>query len=297
MPQWQGKTKGSKAGYKIFVYICRKIGVFPAYFVLYLVALYYFLFSWDSSKHIYQHYRKRIGFGRIRSFFNIYKNYYIFGQTLIDKFVVMGGIENKLTFTFDGEQNLHDIVSLGRGGILLSGHVGNWEVAGDLLKRLNTKINIVVFDAEHQWMKEYSQEILNPNFNLIVMKDDMSHVYQIGDALHRNELICLHADRFVGNAKTLEVEFFGKKASFPVGPFAIATTFKVPVSVVFAFKESFTHYHFYGSPPIEFDPNRSKDEYIRLLAGTFVDLFEKMVRKYPEQWFNYFKFGIKSNAS
>jgi len=297
MPQWQGKTKGNKAGYKIFVFICRNIGVLPAYFVLYLVALYYFLFSWDSSIYIYRHLRDRIGYGKLKAFLSIYKNYYIFGQTLIDKFVVMGGIKNKFSFTFDGEQNLHEIVHAGKGGILLSGHVGNWEVAGDLLKRLNTKINIVVFDAEHQWMKEYSQQILNPNYNLIVMKDDMSHVYQIGDALHRNELICLHADRFVGEAKTMEIDFFGKPASFPVGPFALATTFKVPVSVVFAFKETFTHYHFYGSPPIEYDPARDKHEHIQLLAGTFVEIFEKMVKKYPEQWFNYFKFGDKSHAN
>lgn len=297
MPQWQGKTKGSKLGYKIFVYICRKMGVFPAYFVLYLVALYYFFFSWDSSRHIYYHFRKRIGYGKIKSILSIYRNYYLLGQTLIDKFVVMGGIKNKFTFTFDGEQYLRDIVLSGRGGILLSGHVGNWEIAGDLLKRLKTKINIVVFDAEHQWMKEYMDQVLNPNYNLIVMKDDMSHVYQIGDALHRNELICLHADRFIGNAKTLEINFFGEQSSFPVGPFAIATTFKVPVSIVFAFKETSTHYHFYGSPIIEYDPTHEKNQHIQLLAENFVKLFEKMVKKYPKQWFNYFKFGVKSNVS
>jgi len=296
MPQWQGKTKGSKLGYKIFVFICRKIGIFPAYFVLYFVALYYFLFSWDSSRHIYFHFRKRCNYSKIKSFFSIYKNYYIFGQTLLDKFIVMGGIKNKFTFTFDGEQNLRDIVLSGKGGILLSGHVGNWEIAGDLLKRLETKINIVVFDAEHKWMKEYLSQVLNPNYKLIVMKDNMSHVYEIGDALQRNEMICLHADRFVDSGKTLEMDFFGEKAHFPIGPFAIASTFKVPVSFVYAFKESHTHYHFYGSEIMEFKPEMGKNEYINHLAGNFVESFEKMVRKYPEQWFNYFKFGSKSDV-
>jgi predicted LPLAT superfamily acyltransferase len=177
-----------------------------------------------------------------------------------------------------------------RGGILLSGHVGNWEIAGDLLKRLNTKINIVVFDAEHKWIKEYSNQVLFANYNLIVMKEDMSHVYEIGDALNRNELICLHADRFVDEAKTLEMEFFNQKALFPVGPFALAATFKVPVSFVFSFKETLRHYHFYGSPIIDFDPTLSKSEYIKYMATQFVQLFQKMVEKYPLQWFNYYKF-------
>ena len=290
MPQWQGKSKGNKLGYKIFIFVCRKFGLFPAYFILLFVALYYFLFSWESSRHIYSHFRNRFKFSMPKSILAIYRNYYIFGQILIDKFVVMGGIKNRVTFTFDGEQNLHNIVSMERGGILLSGHVGNWEIAGDLLKRLNTKINIVVFDAEHKWIKEYSNQVLFANYNLIVMKEDMSHVYEIGDALNRNELICLHADRFVDEAKTLEMDFFNQKALFPVGPFALAATFKVPVSFVFSFKETLRHYHFYGSPIIDFDPTLSKSEYIKYMATQFVQLFQKMVEKYPLQWFNYYKF-------
>lgn len=290
MPQWQGKSKGSKLGYKIFVLICRVFGLYPAYFTLIFVSLYYFLFSWNSSRHTYNHFRKRLKYNPLKSIFNIYWNYFIFGQTLIDKFVMMGGIKNNLTFTFDGEENLHEIVANGKGGILLSGHVGNWEIAGDLLKRLKTKINIVVFDAEHQWIKEYSSKVLNVNYNLIIMKDDMSHVYEIGDALNRNELICLHADRFVDESKTNEMDFFDQKALFPIGPFALAATFKVPVSFVFSFKESPLHYHFYGTPSINFDPSVAKSDYIMDLTRQFVEIFEKMVKKYPEQWFNYYKF-------
>jgi predicted LPLAT superfamily acyltransferase len=122
------------------------------------------------------------------------------------------------------------------------------------------------------------------------MKEDLSHVYEIGEALLRNELICLHADRFVDEAKTLEMNFFNQKALFPVGPFALAATFKVPVSFVFSFKETLRHYHFYGSPIIDYDSSLAKSDYIKYMATQFAELFEKMVKKYPFQWFNYYKF-------
>src|SRR5947207_10553203 len=126
MPSWQGKSKATKSGYCIFVWILKKLGIFPAYFLLRFAVAYYFLFSTRSSKAIYYYFHKRLGYNRLLSIFNIYKNYYLFGQSLIDKVVVMSGIKNSFTFNFDGEENLRKIVSMGKGGILLSAHIGNW---------------------------------------------------------------------------------------------------------------------------------------------------------------------------
>ena len=120
MPQWQGKSKGTPLGYRIFVFIIKVFGVNIAYFVLRFVAFYYFLFSWNSTRHIYRYFRERHKYGVLTSIVKIYRNYYVFGQTLLDKVVVMAGIENKFTYDFDGEENLREIVRGGKGGILLS---------------------------------------------------------------------------------------------------------------------------------------------------------------------------------
>src|SRR5690348_8340659 len=135
MPRWQGKSKGTPLGYRIFVFVIRTFGLTPAYVLLRFVAFYYLLFSWSSTTHIYRYFRHFHRYGRIRSVLSSYRNYYIFGQTLLDKVVVMAGINNKFTYDFDGEDNLRQIVKGGRGGILLSAHVGNWEAAGHLLRR------------------------------------------------------------------------------------------------------------------------------------------------------------------
>jgi predicted LPLAT superfamily acyltransferase len=291
MPRWQGKSKGFPAGYRIFVFLCKTLGVTPAYLLLRFVAFYYFLFSWKSTRHSFRFFRQRMGFGVLSSCFKVYQNNYIFGQTLIDKVVVMANIPNRFTFHLDGEHNLRAIVEGKRGGILLSAHVGNWEAAGHMLGLLNTRINVVMYDGERMPIKEYLEGVTGGrNLNVIVLKDDLSHVFAIGEALTKNDLICLHADRFLEGNKTTWVNFLGAPARFPDGPFLTAAAFNVPVSIVFAFKESATHYHFFGSAPVQRQPEESKALFVERLRNTFVLQLEEKIKQYPLQWFNYYDF-------
>ncbi|CAL1520066.1 lipid A biosynthesis acyltransferase [Chitinophaga sp. MM2321] len=289
MPSWQGKSKGSKFGYSIFVFLLKYGGIHPAYLLLRFVAFYFFLFSRSSSKPMYRYFRTKIGYGRWRSLCSIYRSYHVFGQTLIDKVVVMADMANKFTFNFDGEHNLREIVSGGRGGILLSAHLGNWEVAGHLFKRLQTPINIVMFDGEHQQIKDYLSSVTGDrNVNIIVIKDDLSHIYAINEALNNKELVCMHADRFLPGNKTVAAPLLGHDARFPMGPFLLAATFRVPVCVVFACKESSTHYHFYATPPRQYHGRRNQG--VETALNDFVQLLEEKIRLYPTQWFNFYDF-------
>jgi predicted LPLAT superfamily acyltransferase len=290
MPSWQGKSKGTPLGYRIFVSVLKNFGVMPAYFLLRFVAFHYFLFSYKSSKSTYDYFHKKLGYSTIRSLFKLYQNYHFFGQTLIDKVVVMSGIRNRFTFDFDGEENLRKIVALQKGGLLLSSHIGNWEIAGHLLKRLGTRINVVMFDGEHQQIKEYITGVTGErNVNVIVIKNDLSHIYAISDALANNELVCMHADRFLEGNKTLSNSFLGTEAKFPMGPFVLAAKFKVPVSYVFAMKESSLHYHLFASELKEYTIT-DKNAVMQQMLQDFVTEMEDKVKKYPEQWYNYYNF-------
>jgi len=290
MPSWQGKSKGTTWGYRVFVWILRNFGVFPAYILLGFVSLYYVLFSFKTTRIVYAYFHEKLGYGTIGSLIKIYRNYYLLGQTIIDKVVVMSGLPNKFTFDFDGEENLHEIVRLKKGGLLLSAHLGNWEIAGHLLKRLNTRINIVMFDGEHLQIKDYLAGVTGErNVNVIVIKDDLSHIYQISEAFRNNELVCMHADRFLEGNKTLAIDFLGEKARFPMGPFILATTFDVPISFVFGMKESSLHYHFFASEIKQY-AGKPKDVLRQAMLSDFAGEVEKKLKRYPEQWFNYYNF-------
>jgi predicted LPLAT superfamily acyltransferase len=290
MSLWQGKSKGNKAGYQFFVWILKNFGVLPAYFLLRFVVLYFFLFSFKSSRQIYYLYRNKLGYSRLAAILKLYKNYYLLGQGIIDKVVVMSGIDNKFTYDFDGEENLREIVSMQMGGILLSAHIGNWDIAGYLLKRLDTKINIVMFDGEHKQIKEYLATVTGKkSVNIIFIKNDLSHIYEISEAFKNNELICMHADRFLEGNKTIVTSLLGEMARFPLGPFVLAATFKVPVSFVFAVKENNLQYHFFASKIKNYN-HPEKGIVMQEMLSDFAAEMETKVIKYPEQWFNYYNF-------
>lgn len=290
MSSWQGKSRGTPLGYRIFVWVLRSFGVKPAYILLRFVSFYFFLTSGKASKAIYYLYHHKLGFSRWKSIWSIYSNYYMLGQSIIDKVVLMSGIKNKFSFHFDGEENLREIASLQRGGILLSAHVGNWDIAGHLFTRLETPINIVLYDGEHEQIKKYLEGVTGKrSVNIIVIKNDLSHIYAISDAFKRNELVCMHADRFIEGNKTISAPFLGEEARFPQGPFVLASTFKVPVSFVFALKESDLHYHFFASPIKDYS-NFGKEEVMPVMLNDYIKAIEEKVKQYPLQWYNYFHF-------
>ncbi|GIV32752.1 MAG: lipid A biosynthesis acyltransferase [Chitinophagales bacterium] len=290
MSTWEGKSRGNKLGYAIFVAILRHLGVKPAYLLLRFIAFYYFITLYQSSANLYYLYRHRLKFSRVKALLGIYKNYYRLGQNIIDKVVVMSGLPHTFTFDFDGEEHLAEMVRRGTGGILISGHIGNWEIPGHFLNKFNVPINIVMYDAEREQIKEYLDEITGGRtVKVIAIKNDLSHIFQISQALNQGELVCMHADRFMPGNRTLLLDFLGKPAPFPLGPFLIASSLGAPVSYVFGIKETDRHYHLFGSP-LKFFPKTKDEAQLRSIMQEYVQALEQKVKQYPYHWFNYHNF-------
>jgi len=293
---WKGKTRGGLTGYKIFVAVLKYSGLPAAYFLLRFVALYFFLFNPRSFSIILRFYRKRFGYHFLKAISYVYRNYYRFGQVLLDKITLMAGFNTKFNFTFEGEEYLRKMVEEKTGGLLISAHIGNFEMAGYMLGRLKTDINVIMFDAEHEKIREYLSTVANRNYRIIVIRDDNSHIYEINNALREKQIVCIHGDRYLKSSKKMKSEFLGEEAFFPTGPFYMAMKFNVPVSFVFAMKESSKSYHFFASPPRYYRQEglqEKRDKTILAIIKEYICEMEKMIRRYPEQWFNYYNFWEK----
>jgi len=263
-----------------------------AYFVLRFVAFYFLFAAWQASKHSYSLYRNRLNFSKLKALIGVYRNHYSFGQVILDKVAILSGNGGQFTFNFDGEEHLLSIINGGKGGILISAHVGNWEAASQLLGKLNSKVNVVMMQAEYEQIKDYLSDVTGEKkYNIIAIKEDLSHIFEISNALINKELICIHGDRFVEGSKVVASPFLGEEALFPKGPFAIAQRMKVPATFVYAIKENATHYHFFASEP--FIVNQSVEE----LVNSYAEAVEEKLHQYPYQWFNYYDFWDKHHQN
>ena len=128
MTSWQGKTRGGVAGYLTFIFILKHLGLKFAYFILRFVVLYFVLFAPLARKSLWFYFRKIHGWGFWKSFVGLFSNFYVFGQTLLDKVALLSGITTNFSFDFDGEEYLKKMVSNGKGGMLIGAHLGNWEI-------------------------------------------------------------------------------------------------------------------------------------------------------------------------
>jgi len=237
------------------------------------------------------YFREVMGYGNWKSRISIYRNYYVLGQVLIDKVVVMAGLGKRFSYHWDGEEHLRNMKD---GGLLISAHIGSWEIAGNFLYRVDKRFNIVMLDEEHQKIKNYMDDVLSDkNLHVIPIKEDLSHLLAIKNAFENKELVAIHADRYIEGSKTIRHEFLGKEALFPEGPFYLAARFGAPVTFVFAVKKTGRHYHFIATPAKRYETASKRsisEDDLKPMIKDYICQMERIIREYPLQWFNYHRF-------
>jgi predicted LPLAT superfamily acyltransferase len=293
MASWKGKTRGGLTGYRFFIFLLKYPGLRFSYFFLRFVVLYFVLFVPKARKPIFFYFRKILGFGYLKSIKYVFKNFYKLGQVLLDKVALLAGFSSKFTFDFQGEEYLHEMAD-SEGGFLIGAHIGNWEIAGQLLDRIDTKVHIVMVEAEHERIKALLNNVMTEkSMNIISIKDDLSHLFEIKGALQNNEIVAIHGDRFLEGSKTIEGKLLGKEAKFPYGPFFLPMKYNKPVTFVSAIKETDTHYHFFATKPQVYKEARNKREneiLINKMLKNYTTELERILHLAPEQWFNYYYF-------
>lgn len=292
MAQWEGKSKGTVLGYRIFVFLIKKAGVRAAYFILNFVAAYYFLTQKKSNRATMYYLHNRLGYPKSKARRLLFKSYYTFGQTIIDKVAISAGMRNRFTYEFDGIEILQQLLAEKKGGVLISAHIGNFEIAEHFFAEIDLEfhINLVTTDLEHSAIRDYLERVTKKaSHKFIIIKEDLSHIFEINAALARNELVCFTGDRYFPGNKVIQQEFLGEAANFPAGPFLIASRLKVPVAFVYVMKEPNLHYHLYTRRA----EVKHRDE--KALVKAYAGNVEAMVKKYPLQWFNYFDFWDKAS--
>ena len=289
---WKGLTGGGRLGQKALLFLFHFVNVTVGYVFLALTVPFYMLFARKGYLSIYGYFRKHFVYSPVKAFCKTYLNHFVFGQCMLDRFAIYSGRKNFFRMKFTGNEEFYRLLDEEKGFIIASSHVGNFELSGYLLKQDKKRINALVFGGETKDVMENRLRLLNVNnISIIPVFGDMSHIFTLNEALSAGEIVSMPCDRNFGSAKSVECDFLLGKADFPVGAFTLAAHFDVPVVSIFVMKESVSDYHVYVKS-ISLDDSTAvpKREKAAQLTRGFVKELEDMVRKYPEQWFNFFEF-------
>lgn len=288
---WKGKTRGGALGYRFFIGLIRFAGLRTAYVFLSFVVIYFIPFAPKATRSTWAYARRILNYNYFKAFGLLVKNYYRLGQILIDKVALGLGMTDKFKFEFENYQPFLDLLNGDTGVIMIGAHVGNWEIGVPFFDTYGKKINIVMYDAEHQKIKALLKKNgKDEEFKVIaVNQDNLTHVFRISEALNQKEYVCFQGDRFLNEEKTLHTSFMGKEAHFPLGPFLLASKMKVPVVFYFAMREAHRTYRFHFFMPPAYVKTKDKRAEQSLLED-YTSTLENLLLRYPEQWFNYYAF-------
>ena len=287
--EWAGTTYGNAWMHKWLIRMLRHIDVRILYLFVAIFVIPVCLVLNPSRGIAYRYFRRRIGYGRLKSAWKTYVNHCLFGQVVVDKFAMYAGKK------FDVEvENYNEFLERAsreeEGFVQLSAHIGSYEIAGYTLAVEGKSFNALVFAGEKaSVMQNRNKMFADTNINMIAIQPDMSHLFEIDKALADGEIVSMPADRINGSQKCIEHDFLGAKAKFPLGPFSVATMRGLDVLAVNVMKDSLLGYKIYVTP-LAYDKEASRQEQIRQLSSAYVAELEKRVRQYPTQWYNYFEF-------
>ena len=288
---WKGTTGGTTWMQRMLVVCLGWMNLPLVYSGMACIIPFYMLFNHQGYISQYHFFRERMKYGKFKSFFSVYLNHFCFGQVILDRFAVYGGASFKVKI--DGEETYHRYLAQQEGFVQLSSHVGNFELAGYMLTQDKKPISALVFQGETSTvMKNRARIFQNKHIRLISVGNDLAHVFAMNTAIKEGGIVSMPGDRNFGSQKSVACQFFGSKAHFPMGPFALAVTTGVPVLSIFVMKESIYQYRVYVNEvklPLEVNGMTAKKK-IELLAQEFAAQLEQRVRQYPYQWFNYYEF-------
>lgn len=217
-------------------------------------------------------------------------NFRNFGRMLADYFACAGADAPEiraLLSEWHGVENLRAGLALGQGVVLVTAHLGNWELGGTLLALDGWPINIVTLEeptGELTRMRDDYRKRLG--IRTIALGENIFAFVEMIAALRRNEIVCMLVDRPYGDTG-VPVEFFGRTTRFSNAPALLWKHTGAAVIPAFVLQNGQGRYQAFAEPAVPLKALADRHENLVKNTQLIASVFEAIIRPHPEQWFNY----------
>ena len=194
--------------------------------------------------------------------------------------------ENNLRrfITIEGKQYLDQALSIGKGVISVTAHLGNWELGGVATALLGYPVNAVALPHKSSGINRiFVERRERQGVRVIPWGGGMKKIIQ---ALKQNEIVALLGDRLIGE-QGLPIEFFGRKTKVPKGPAALALKMDCPIVPAFLIRTKEGKYLLVFEPPILPTITEDREKDLEELAQRTLGVLEKYISSYLSQWLNF----------
>lgn len=218
----------------------------------------------------------------------IYRTFNTFAWCLSERYERLC-TERAFSIEADGLETWLEIAGANRGCILVTAHIGAWEVGSMLPASRDQRRIHVVREAETDPRAQRFIEGLIRSRGGDLYVTHFAEDPQLGmgllDALREGEAVALQGDRPRSGGRTEEVSLFGRAFHLPVGPAALARAAGVPIVPVFVFREGRLSYRCVIRPAIRVAQSADRRRDVSEALQRFTTDLETAIRRDPHQWF------------
>jgi len=221
-----------------------------------------------------------------------WRQFHRFTHLYIDRYLLQHS--NRISYTIEGWHHLEKTVLQKTGGILLMSHIGNWEVAAQLLRKKSIPLMLFMGKKDKEQIEGTQKEKLKKSGVQIIAIDQGSdspiEILEAVKFLRQGGIISMTGDRVWSlKQKVIKTRFLNHEIKIPEAPHAIAALTGVPLLVFFSFRIKLHKYHVVLNPPIflKADSRRDRKKIIHMSAGKYARMLEAAVFRYPVEWYHF----------
>lgn len=297
------KEKGTFLGIKVLFFIYAKMGNIVLVPVLYPVVFYFFAFGKTGRTAIREFLNKAISGNAPVGNRHAFKTFMAFARSIIDKLSSWSGRISRAEVDFPTRPQLAKAIESGKGGIILGSHLGSIEVSRAFSRQMpNFKLNVLVH-THHAGNFNKMMKAINPDF-----QTELIQVTTIGpdtamllkQKVDHGEFVAILGDRTPVESVGREVwvNFMGKPAPFPQGPYILASILDCPLYMLTCVRDGSAFRVFFDELATTVTlPRKQRVEAMESYAQLYADKLAEYAKRFPYQWFNFFDFWRAASSN
>jgi KDO2-lipid IV(A) lauroyltransferase len=212
-----------------------------------------------------------------------------YGIYVVDFFRLLSmNLEESQAFAqlYEGRQHIDAALDRGRGAVLLTAHLGHWEIGGLGLRAMGYPVNVVALKHNTTFTNALINVMrMRHGIRIIEVEESAYGAIELVKALNRNEVVAVLGDRVFAADRSEVTTFFNRPVQLPVGPVLLAMAARAPIVPAFSIMEAPGHYRGVVEAPLELKYGPDRREALQHNLRQVASVFERYIRRYPDQWY------------